>query len=104
VLDVPEAFITARLRIAAANNEDGEEPHTSRYAGFRKPPPEGRCGFGTGWPPSRGRTGRDGSDRGAYRKPAYHVPQDDDFASCRCRTPKRTKNVPGRKTDVEDAE
>ena len=85
-----KASITACVRTAG----EGGEPY-QQMLGSSPPPPEGFYNCGTGSPLSELRWW-------AWRPQAYYILEDD--FECWLLNARHLKNVPGRKTDVKDAE
>jgi transposase len=97
-LDVHKASVTACVRVAAAASE-GEEPHqeTRKFATTTGGLLELRD-----WLASLEVTLVGMEATGVYWKPVYYVLEDD--FECWLLNARHLKNVPGRKTDVKDAE
>jgi transposase len=97
-LDVHKASVTACVRVAAATGE-GEEPHqeTRQFATTTGGLLELRD-----WLASFETTLVGMEATGVYWKPVYYLLEDD--FECWLLNARHLKNVPGKKTDVKDAE
>ena len=96
-LDVHKASVTACVRVAAIS--EGEEPHqhTRKFATTTQGLLELRD-----WLASLEVTLVGMEATGVYWKPVYYMLEDD--FECWLLNARHLKNVPGRKTDVKDAE
>lgn len=97
-LDVHKASVTACVRVAATT--EGEEPHqeeTRKFATTTQGLLELRD-----WLASFGVTLVGMEATGVYWKPVYYMLEDD--FECWLLNARHMKNVPGRKTDIKDAE